>query len=171
MSRTNVSRRGLLGGLAATGALAASGGFASPGAASAAGTTDVGTLPSTVDVAIVGGGISGLVAARDLNRSGRSVVVLEARDRVGGRVLNHTLTGGAVIESGGAFVGPTQDHILALAGELGVPTFKEYDQATMSTFRTEPPPGTPERSRPTRRSCRMQRSCKPRSTRCPRKSR
>ena len=51
---------------------------------------------------------------------------LEARDRVGGRVLNHRLSGGSVIESGGAFVGPTQDRILALARELDVPTFKEY---------------------------------------------
>jgi monoamine oxidase len=55
-------------------------------------------------------------------------VLLEARDRVGGRVLNHTLANGSVIESGGAFVGPTQDHILALATELGVQTFKEYAQ-------------------------------------------
>jgi monoamine oxidase len=54
------------------------------------------------------------------------VLVLEARDRVGGRVLNHRLPGGSVIESGGAFVGPTQDRILALARELGVATFKEY---------------------------------------------
>jgi monoamine oxidase len=54
------------------------------------------------------------------------VLVLEARDRVGGRILNHTLRGGAVIESGGAFVGPTQDHLLALAEELNVKTFKEY---------------------------------------------
>jgi monoamine oxidase len=79
-----------------------------------------------VDVAAVEGGISGLVAARQLARAGRSVVVLEARDRVGGRVLNHTLSNGSVIESGGAFVLPAQDHILALAAELGVVTFKEY---------------------------------------------
>jgi monoamine oxidase len=97
----------------------------SSGTASAATT---GPLPSTVDVVVVGGGISGLVAARDLVASGRSVLLLEARDRVGGRVLNHTLANGSVVESGGAFVGPTQNHILALAAELGVTTFKEYDQ-------------------------------------------
>ena len=51
---------------------------------------------------------------------------MEANDRVGGRVLNHTLADGSVIESGGAFVGPTQNHILALSEELGVPTFKEF---------------------------------------------
>src|SRR6266508_5665719 len=84
------------------------------------------TLPKATDVVVVGAGISGLVAARELARAGRSVLVLEARDRVGGRVLNHTLTSGAVVESGAAFVGPTQDQLLALAAELGVETFKEY---------------------------------------------
>jgi len=54
------------------------------------------------------------------------VLVVEARDRVGGRLLNHELRDGSVIESGGAFVGPTQGHILALAKELKVKTFKEY---------------------------------------------
>ena len=75
---------------------------------------------------VVGAGISGLVAARGLVKAGKSVLVVEARDRVGGRVLNHTLDGGAVVEAGGAFVGPTQNRILALAKELNVPTFKEY---------------------------------------------
>ena len=71
-------------------------------------------------------GISGLVAARQVARTGRSVLVVEARDRVGGRVLNHRLGTGDTIESGGAFVGPTQDHIIALANELKVPMFEEY---------------------------------------------
>src|SRR5690349_9800771 len=85
-----------------------------------------GSLPSKVDVVVVGGGLSGLVAARQVARKGRSVLVVEARNRVGGRLLNHKLKAGRVIEAGGAFIGPTQDHIKRLAGELGVPTFKEY---------------------------------------------
>src|SRR4030088_1992314 len=126
MSPISINRRGLLGGMAGAGALAATGALAAvPGSALAA--ANSGSLPSTVDVVVAGAGISGLVAARAIARAGRSVVLLEARDRVGGRVLNHTLANGSVVESGGAFVGPTQDHILALAAELSVKTFKEYD--------------------------------------------
>ena len=54
------------------------------------------------------------------------MLLVEARKRVGGRVLNHHLDQGATIESGGAFVGPTQNHILRLAKELDVRTFDEY---------------------------------------------
>lgn len=85
-----------------------------------------GRLPRAIDVVVVGGGLSGLAAATRLRHRGHSVLVLEARKRVGGRVLNHELHNGSVIESGGAFIGPTQDHIAALARELKVKTFKEY---------------------------------------------
>lgn len=87
-----------------------------------------GKLPKKVDVVVVGAGISGLVAGLKVARAGKKVLVVEARHRVGGRILNHRLRsgGGAVIEAGGAFVGPTQNHILALARELKVPTFLEY---------------------------------------------
>ncbi|GAA4379206.1 flavin monoamine oxidase family protein [Nocardioides caricicola] len=87
-----------------------------------------GALPRRVDTVVVGAGISGLVAARELADRGQEVLLLEARDRVGGRVLNHRLRQGGTIESGGAFIGPTQDHIAALAEELGVPTFPEYNE-------------------------------------------
>jgi monoamine oxidase len=117
-----VSRRGLLGGLTVGAGMLAGAGLAHPAEAA----TRQGSLPRRVDVVVVGGGLSGLVAARRVAAAGRSVLVLEARDRVGGRILNHTLRSGAVIESGGAFVGPTQDHLLRLAAELGVKTFKQY---------------------------------------------
>lgn len=81
-----------------------------------------------VDVVVVGAGLAGLVAARDLVAAQRSVVVLEARNRVGGRVLNHTLANGAVVEVGGEWVGPTQDHVLALADELGVDLYPTYEE-------------------------------------------
>ena len=54
-------------------------------------------------------------------------MVLEARDRVGGRTLNHAIGGGRVAEAGGEFVGPTQDRIVALAQAVGVGTFDAYD--------------------------------------------
>lgn len=87
-----------------------------------------GSLPRRVDVVVVGAGLAGLVSARRLAHRGLDVLLVEARGRVGGRVLNHHLdVGGETIESGGAFVGPTQDHILRLAREMRVPTFPEYN--------------------------------------------
>jgi len=85
-----------------------------------------GALPRSVDVVVVGGGLSGLVAARRLRAKGHTVLVLEARGRVGGRIHNHHLRDGSTIESGGAFIGPTQDRIAALAKEMKVRTFKEF---------------------------------------------
>ncbi len=137
---TEITRRTLLGGATAAGVGVLTAGVLD-GAAEAA--TLQGSLPSRVDVVVVGAGISGLVAARQVARSGRSVLVVEARNRVGGRVLNHRLPGGAVIESGGAFVGPTQDHIVALAEELKVPTFMEYNEGK-SVYNSSGPLGRQE---------------------------
>jgi monoamine oxidase len=80
-----------------------------------------------VDTVIVGAGIAGLIAARDLVAAGREVAVLEARDRVGGRVLNHTLSDGAVVEVGGQWIGPTQLRMAKLVAELGLETFPTYN--------------------------------------------
>jgi monoamine oxidase len=78
------------------------------------------------DVLVVGAGLAGLVAARDLVDGGASVVVLEARDRVGGRLLNEPIGDGKVVEVGGQWVGPTQHRMLALSRSLGVETFATY---------------------------------------------
>ncbi len=79
----------------------------------------------TRDVAVVGAGPAGLMAARRLAASGASVAVLEARDRVGGRT--HTdVVDGAVLEVGGQWVSPDQTELLGLIGELGMETFARY---------------------------------------------
>src|SRR4051812_48211787 len=82
----------------------------------------------TADVVVVGAGFSGLAAARAVKAKGHSVLVLEARDRVGGRTDNASIAGGkAIAEVGGEYVGPTQDRILALAKAVGVGTFNTYN--------------------------------------------
>ena len=102
------------------------------------------------DVAVVGAGLAGLVAARDLARVGRSVVVLEARDRVGGRMRSHPLAGGAVAHLGATFVGPTQDRIAALLDELGLTTYPTHvdGEAVLYYAGHDPPRQTYEGSIP-----------------------
>src|SRR5215208_148053 len=80
------------------------------------------------DLVVIGAGLAGLAAARAVAAAGASVVVVEARDRVGGRVLNEEIGGGQIVEVGGQWIGPTQDRLEALAGELGVATFPTYGE-------------------------------------------
>ena len=78
------------------------------------------------DVCVVGAGYAGLTAATRLAAVGQEVVVLEARDRVGGRVFTESLGDGAWIDRGGAWLGPGQDRAYALAAEVGVGTYPSY---------------------------------------------
>src|SRR5437763_3733744 len=87
------------------------------------------TRSRKADVVVVGAGLAGLTAARTLAAAGKSVYVLEARNRVGGRTFNHSLgAAGKVADLGGTFIGPTQDHVAALVKELGIGTFPTYFQ-------------------------------------------
>jgi monoamine oxidase len=103
-----------------------------------------------VDVAVVGAGLSGLSAARRLRAAGRSVVVLEARDRVGGKMRTDTV-GGHHADLGAHWIGPGQNRIAALARELGVRTEPQrlegrsvlVSRGRRRTFRGSLPPLSP----------------------------
>src|SRR3954447_14007977 len=116
-----LSRRQLVSGAAVAAAGAV---VLRPGSAAAA---PAGARTASADVVVVGAGLAGLTAARVLTAAGRRVVVLEARDRVGGRTLNHALPGGHVADLGGTWIGPTQNAVAALAAELGLATFAQVD--------------------------------------------
>jgi monoamine oxidase len=115
---SGISRREAIVGAAAAAA-------AAPSAAKAS-TRRSGAGARRADVIVVGAGLAGLAAASDLAHAGHSVVLLEARARVGGRTLNHPVGHGEVVEVGGQWVGPGQDRIRARAKALGVHTFKTY---------------------------------------------
>ncbi|MFL5845713.1 MAG: flavin monoamine oxidase family protein [Solirubrobacteraceae bacterium] len=135
---TRVTRRTLIGTGAVAGASAAL-----PGAAGAKT-----ARPRRADVIVVGAGLSGLQAATDIAAKGKSVIVVEARNRVGGRTLNHKLGGGKVIEIGGQWIGPTQTKLAALAKDLGVDTYKTYNKGSYiyykdgvkTPYEVQPPP-------------------------------
>jgi putrescine oxidase len=79
----------------------------------------------TRDVAIVGAGAAGLTAANDLRKAGLSVVVLEARDRVGGRLWTDEIDG-AMLELGGQWVSPDQHALIDTLADLGLETYTRY---------------------------------------------
>jgi monoamine oxidase len=85
-------------------------------------------LATDYDVIIAGGGYAGLTTARILKKEGKKILVLEARDRVGGRVLTRQLDGGHYVDLGAQWVGPTQDKMYALLKEFGIKTFPTYDE-------------------------------------------
>lgn len=90
-------------------------------------------MATRTDVIVVGAGLSGLTAAKVLSDSGLEVVVLEASDRIGGRL--HSIQNESIgyLDLGGQYVGPTQDHVLKMAKELGVET--EYIYSTGDCIR------------------------------------
>ncbi|MCR8943864.1 FAD-dependent oxidoreductase [Streptomyces sp. OUCMDZ-4982] len=70
-------------------------------------------------VVVVGAGLSGLTAARELHRRGVDVLVLEAADRIGGRAMAETTALGSRLDLGGQWIGHDHHRIMALAAELG----------------------------------------------------
>jgi monoamine oxidase len=122
---TRISRREALAGAAA----AAAGGVLAD-AASASAKARSRRPARRVDVIVIGAGLAGLTAATDLDKAGHTVAVLEARDRVGGRTLNHPIGHGKEIEVGGEWVGPGQDRVLARARAHGIKTFKTFTRGS-----------------------------------------
>ena len=145
MDSSGLTRRQAL----AAGAVAGAGALAGPVAAEAA-KRHRRPARRHADVVVIGAGFAGLSAARELAHDDRSVVLLEARHRVGGRVLNKPIGGGEHSEAGGTFAGPTQGHILQLAEQMGVATFPTYDtgdnvyfaDGTRMTYSDSSPTGT-----------------------------
>src|SRR5438132_13195389 len=97
------------------GGVVAAGGLAAGTSALAKNTPPRGRHPRVYDVAVVGAGLAGLSAATAIRKAGRSVIVLEARHRVGGRNLDHPLAPGKVAELGGQWAGPGQTKVLGPA--------------------------------------------------------
>ena len=90
-------------------------------------------------MAVLGAGLAGLNAARAIRAGGHSVIVLEARHRVGGRNLDHPIAPGKVAELGGEWAGPGQDRVLGLAKQLGV----YYANGNAQTYSGDIPPANP----------------------------
>jgi len=84
------------------------------------------------DVIVVGAGISGLIAARTLLGAGLTPLILEADVRVGGRILTEEVLPGLAVELGAQWIGDTHHRMFALAAELGVETYRQYDQGETS---------------------------------------
>jgi len=93
------------------------------------------------DVVIIGAGFCGLAAATQLAAAGADVVVLEARDRVGGRVESKFMADGLRIDTGGQFLCEDMPEIYALAKQFGKTLVHAHDEGDVA-FRPDLPPET-----------------------------
>ncbi|PUA80240.1 flavin monoamine oxidase family protein [Nocardioides currus] len=84
------------------------------------------------DVIVVGAGLSGLVAAREVLKAGREPLVLEANDRVGGRILTEEPVPGVFLELGAQWIGDTHHRMAALAAELGIALYQQFEDGDTS---------------------------------------
>jgi len=94
--------------------------------ASDAGAAEAQISTRQFDVIVVGAGLSGLIAARTLRQSGKTVAILEANRRTGGRMVSAKTIANGVVDLGGQWVGPTQTEMVSLLDELGFARFESY---------------------------------------------
>lgn len=80
------------------------------------------------DCIIIGGGFSGLAAGRILYKEHKSFLLLEARDRVGGRTQTRHFDDGKYVDIGGQWIGPTQDRMYRLATEHDIEWYETYNE-------------------------------------------
>ncbi|WP_328362170.1 FAD-dependent oxidoreductase [Mycobacterium sp. NBC_00419] len=90
------------------------------------------STPRKADVIIVGAGLSGMIAARTVLAAGLQPLVLEADERVGGRILTEEALPGLPVELGAQWIGDTHHRMFALAEELGVQTYPQFDEGQTS---------------------------------------
>jgi monoamine oxidase len=89
---------------------------------------------ATYDCIIVGAGYAGLAAAKQLKDAGKNILLLEARNRVGGRVMTQTYEDGLYLDFGGAWLGPGQTRMYQLAKEYNIETFSMYHKGRTVSF-------------------------------------
>ncbi|MFJ4187294.1 flavin monoamine oxidase family protein [Kitasatospora sp. NPDC089509] len=85
------------------------------------------------DVVVVGAGLAGLTATRTLKDAGYTVRLLEARERVGGRLKGFDLGDGKAVDLGGEYFGDKSTAIAATAASVGVRGFRTYDEGRRIT--------------------------------------
>lgn len=85
-------------------------------------------MPELFDVIIIGGGFSGLAAAKKIHQAHKTFLLLEARDRVGGRTHTNYFDDGTYCDVGGQWIGPTQDRMYELCREHGVDWYETYNE-------------------------------------------
>jgi monoamine oxidase len=94
------------------------------------------------DVIVAGAGLAGLSAARDLMNQGTDVVVLEARNRPGGRVEQTTLADGRIVQLGGEVIGPFHRAYVQLVEELGLTSSPPFPSSQARTRGCSPTAAT-----------------------------
>ncbi len=84
----------------------------------------------TKNILIIGAGLTGLKIAHQLQQEGRSFQILEARNRIGGRILTKVTAEGTPIEMGATWLGHQHVHLLELLKELEVDIFEQRTNGT-----------------------------------------